>query len=135
MLKLTCGSFPGKTSPSRPLSITFTPEFFQSSPINFKKKLRSPSNLKKGEVHKTKHSIVYPEFFYAYWYISTVYQSGREGHPPWLGLKLEKFLEIRTTRMLKMDFPAWQFFSKQLILMVSIPIWVTILMVRKYVWV
>ena len=40
--------------------------------------------------------------------------SESEGHPLCLGLTLEKFLEITTTKVLKMNFSAWQLFSKTL---------------------
>ena len=54
-----------------------------------------------------KHSIVPRVFLYI-----LLYQSGSEAHPLWLGLMLETFLEITTTRLLKMNSPAWELFLK-----------------------
>ena len=48
-------------------------------------------------------------------YISTTHLSGSETHPSWLGVILEKFLEITTTTLLKMNFPAWRLFLKTLL--------------------
>ena len=38
-----------------------------------------------------------------------MYNNGSEGHPLWLGL-----IEIARTRLLKMNFPAWQLLLKTL---------------------
>ena len=42
---------------------------------------------------------------------------------------LEIFLEITTTRLLKMNFPAWQLFLKPCLKNVGLNIWVTILII------
>ena len=96
---------------NKPPIIDQTPSGFstivQPLPINLTKKIRPASNLKREEPQKTKHSIV-PRVFL---YILVCYR-GSEGHPLRLGLMQEKFLEITTTRLVKMNFPAWQLFLK-----------------------
>ena len=88
----------------------------QPPSINLKMKNRLLSNLKRGR-HRNRSIIFYTQSFFAHTtgiYIYYVYYSGSEGHPLKLGLTLETFLEITTTRLLKVNFPSWRLFLKTL---------------------
>ena len=88
----------------------------QPPSINLKMKNRLLSNLKRGR-HRNRSIIFYTQSFFAHTtgiYIYYVYYSGSEGHPLQLGLTLETFLEITTTRLLKVNFPSWRLFLKTL---------------------
>ena len=97
-MKLICSSFSRKTSPQT-LWIRLPPEFKQ-----FFNPHLLITNLKREEAQRAKHSIIPRVFLHVLVHVSTVYWNGSEGHPLLLGLMLEKFLEITTTTLLKMNF-------------------------------
>ena len=96
---------PEKKAPliDQTLNISSAPTYH----LKKKKKIRPTFNLKTEEAQKTKHSIVLGVSLHIPVYVCTVYTR--------LEVKNihhgEKFLEI-TTRLLKMNFPACQFFLK-----------------------
>ena len=96
-----------------PLSISIPPEFQQlfRPHLIIKKKFLQ---FKKGGGTENVAQCCTQSFLHILVDKYTMHQSGSEEHPLWLGHMLEKFLEIATTKLLKMSFPVQQLFLKTL---------------------